>query len=371
MARMNMKNGKKVENPGALLKRLMGYIMKHYGAAFIIVLLCILISVVCNVQGTMFMQTLIDNYIVPMLKDGNHDFSGLAHAITRVAGFYAIGVVLTLLYSQIMVNITQGTLRSLRDDLFTHMQDLPIKYFDTHAHGDIMSVYTNDIDTRLLDKKEVTRARFEITVQDAGYYSETSGYVPVKVDDKWKYLNTDGKYLPGEYDQAGSFYNHKAAVLQGEKWFLIDDTGKTVSDSYEDIKLDLYGSYAQGGVILAKKGGSYHIYDLEENQIGDFSCDDIDICIDDGLIAFKQGGKWGYVDTEGNVAVKPQYAGAKSFSDHLAAICDENGHWGFINSKYEQVIGFDYLDAYYFNSDETCMVSAAEGTYQMMRFVFE
>ena len=83
MARMNMKNGKKVENPGALLKRLMGYIMKHYGAAFIIVLLCILISVVCNVQGTMFMQTLIDNYIVPMLKDGNHDFSGLAHAITR------------------------------------------------------------------------------------------------------------------------------------------------------------------------------------------------------------------------------------------------------------------------------------------------
>ena len=126
---------------------------------------------------------------------------------------------------------------------------------------------------------------------------------------------------------------------------MIDDTGKTVSDSYEDIKLDLYGSYAQGGVILAKKGGSYHIYDLEENQIGDFSCDDIDICIDDGLIAFKQGGKWGYVDTEGNVAVKPQYAGAKSFSDHLAAICDENGHWGFINSKYEQVIGFDYLDA--------------------------
>ena len=147
MPRMNMKNGKKVENPGALLKRLMGYIMKHYGAAFIIVLLCILISVVCNVQGTMFMQTLIDNYIVPMLKDGNHDFSGLAHAITRVAGFYAIGVVLTLLYSQIMVNITQGTLRSLRDELFTHMQDLPIKYFDTHAHGDIMSVYTNDIDT--------------------------------------------------------------------------------------------------------------------------------------------------------------------------------------------------------------------------------
>ena len=148
MARIkNMKNAKKIENPGVLLKRLMGYIMKHYGAAFVTVLICILISVICNVQGTMFMQTLIDDYIVPMLKDGSRDFSGLAHAITRVAGFYAIGVAVTLLYSQIMVNITQGTLRSLRDDLFTHMQDLPIKYFDTHAHGDIMSVYTNDIDT--------------------------------------------------------------------------------------------------------------------------------------------------------------------------------------------------------------------------------
>ena len=110
-------------------------------------MICILISVICNVQGTMFMQTLIDDYIVPMLKDGSRDFSGLAHAITRVAGFYAIGVAVTLLYSQIMVNITQGTLRSLRDDLFTHMQDLPIKYFDTHKHGDIMSMYTNDVDT--------------------------------------------------------------------------------------------------------------------------------------------------------------------------------------------------------------------------------
>lgn len=110
---------------------------------------------------------------------------------------------------------------------------------------------------------------------------------------------------------------------------------------------------------------------MEENQIGDFSCDGMDICIDGGLIAFKQGDKWGYVDVEGNIAVEPQYAGAKSFSDHLAAICDENGYWGFINSRYEQVIESDYLDAYYFNSDETCMVSASDGTYQIMRFVFE
>ena len=360
-----------VKNPGELFLRLMKYVLKDYKFHCISVVVLIVVSVLCNVQGTMFMKNLIDEYITPFLLSDNPNFTPLAHAIARVAAFYALGVLATFGYNRLMVNVTQGTLRNLRNDLFSHMEKLPVKYFDTHAHGDIMSVYTNDIDTRLLDKKEVTRARFEITVQDAGYYSETSGYVPVKVDDKWKYLNTDGKYLPGEYDQAGSFYNHKAAVLQGEKWFLIDDTGKTVSDNYEDMKLDLYGSYVQGGVILAKKDGAYHIYDLEENQIGDFSCDDMDICIDGGLIAFKQGDKWGYVDVEGNIAVEPQYAGAKSFSDHLAAICDENGYWGFINSRYEQVIESDYLDAYYFNSDETCMVSASDGTYQIMRFVFE
>lgn len=136
-----------VENPGKVLKRLMDYVMRHYRIHVIVVVLSILTSVVCNAQGTMFMQSLIDDYIVPLLKATNPDFSGLAGAIGRVAGFYAIGVFATWLYNWLMVNVTQGTLRDLRNDLFTHMEGLPIRYFDTHAHGDIMSVYTNDIDT--------------------------------------------------------------------------------------------------------------------------------------------------------------------------------------------------------------------------------
>lgn len=136
-----------VKNPGKVLKRLMDYVMRHYRIHVIVVVLSILASVVCNAQGTMFMQSLIDDYIVPLLKAPNPDFSGLAGAIGRVAGFYAIGVFATWLYNWLMVNVTQGTLRDLRDDLFTHMEGLPIRYFDTHAHGDIMSVYTNDIDT--------------------------------------------------------------------------------------------------------------------------------------------------------------------------------------------------------------------------------
>ena len=136
-----------VENPGKVLKRLMDYVMRHYRIHVIVVVLSILTSVVCNAQGTMFMQSLIDDYIVPLLKAPNPDFSGLAGAIGRVAGFYAIGVFATWLYNWLMVNVTQGKLRDLRDDLFSHMEGLPIRYFDTHAHGDIMSVYTNDIDT--------------------------------------------------------------------------------------------------------------------------------------------------------------------------------------------------------------------------------
>ena len=137
----------KIEQPGRLVKRVLGYVMKNYGIAYGIVIVCIFVSVLANVQGTMFMQTLIDVYIIPMLKDGSHDFGPLAAAIGRVAGFYAVGILAALAQSQIMVFVTQGTLKNLRKDIFDHMQDLPIKYFDTHAHGDIMSVYTNDIDT--------------------------------------------------------------------------------------------------------------------------------------------------------------------------------------------------------------------------------
>ena len=136
----------KVENPGKVFKRILGYVMNQYKAQVIIVLCCILLAVFAQVQGTLFMQTLIDGYILPLLKDGSNDFSGLFHAILRVAGFYAVGIIAVFVQNRLMATVTQGSLKSLRDELFTHMQTLPIKYFDTHAHGDIMSTYTNDTD---------------------------------------------------------------------------------------------------------------------------------------------------------------------------------------------------------------------------------
>ena len=136
-----------VKNPGKLFMRLLSYIMKNYAVHCVIVVICIFITVLASVQGTWFMQTLIDGYILPLMKQSDPDFSGLAHAILRVAVFYGIGGIAAYIYTRIMVNVSQGTLKHLRDDMFTHMEELPIRYFDTHSHGDIMSTYTNDIDT--------------------------------------------------------------------------------------------------------------------------------------------------------------------------------------------------------------------------------
>lgn len=137
----------KVENPGKLFMRLLAYIMKNYAVHCILVVICIFITVLASVQGTWFMQTLIDDYILPLIGQADPDFSGLLHAIMRVAIFYLIGALASYIYTRIMVNVSQGTLKNLRDDMFTHMEELPIRYFDTHYHGDIMSTYTNDIDT--------------------------------------------------------------------------------------------------------------------------------------------------------------------------------------------------------------------------------
>jgi len=137
----------KLEHPFQSFMRIMRYLMKYYPVQLVLIVIAIFASVLCNVQGTWFMKDLIDVYIRPLLLAENADFSGLLHAIMRVAGFYAIGVAASFIQNRLMVYVSQGTLMHLRDELFAHMETLPIRYFDQHAHGDIMSVYTNDIDT--------------------------------------------------------------------------------------------------------------------------------------------------------------------------------------------------------------------------------
>ena len=142
-------NQQKTSKPAAtaVLNRVLRYMLHYYKVPFTLVVLCIIITAIATVTGATFPQTLVDSYITPMLETGSRDFSGLAHDLIRLACIMGIGVVAAFSYNRIMVSVSQGTMRRLRNELFAKMESLPIKYFDTHAHGDIMSVYTNDIDT--------------------------------------------------------------------------------------------------------------------------------------------------------------------------------------------------------------------------------
>ena len=136
-----------VANPGKVFKRIIGFVARNYLVHCIVVLVCIALTVFSTIQGTMFMKTLIDQYIMPLMQQSVPDYTDLLHAIIRVACFYGVGVIAAYVNTRTMVYVTQGTMKNLRDELFVHMESLPIKYFDTHAHGDIMSIYTNDVDT--------------------------------------------------------------------------------------------------------------------------------------------------------------------------------------------------------------------------------
>ena len=141
------KSGGRVNTATRLINRIIRYMLHYYKYPFILVIVCILITAIATVVGATFPQTLVDDYITPMLQNSTDDFSGLASDLIRLACIMGVGVITAFSYNRIMVNVSQGTMRHLRDDLFCRMESLPIKYFDTHAHGDIMSVYTNDVDT--------------------------------------------------------------------------------------------------------------------------------------------------------------------------------------------------------------------------------
>ena len=146
---MDMRNMKNMDTKS--LGRVFSYLFKNYTVHLIIVVICIIITAITTLYGTLFMKSLVDDYITPLVNAKaaglEPDFGPLAGAILKLVGIYAVGIVTSYAYNRIMVNVSQGSLRNLRNDLFSHMETLPIKYFDTHAHGDIMSIYTNDIDT--------------------------------------------------------------------------------------------------------------------------------------------------------------------------------------------------------------------------------
>ena len=145
MPRGQMKPVKKVKK--GTFTRVLKYMLKDYAPHMVLVVACIFLSVFCLLQGTLFQKTLIDSYIAPMIQSGSTDFTPLLRAILRLIGIIAVGIVASYVYNRVMVTVSQGTMEKMREEIFSHMQTLPVRYFDTHSHGDIMSVYTNDVDT--------------------------------------------------------------------------------------------------------------------------------------------------------------------------------------------------------------------------------
>lgn len=146
-ASISAKSAPKVKNPGKILKRIFSMIFEKYSIHVIVVLICVLLNTYASIQGTLFTKTLIDDYIAPMLLKSSPDFAPLLSAIIRIAIIYLLGVGASFLQQKLMIYVAQGTLLRIREKIFSSMEKLPIKYFDTHSHGDIMSIYTNDVDT--------------------------------------------------------------------------------------------------------------------------------------------------------------------------------------------------------------------------------
>ena len=265
----------KVENPGKVFKRILAYVMKQYKFQVILVLCCILLGVFAQVQGTLFMQTLIDSYILPLLAEKSSDFSGLLHAITRVACFYGVGILAVFIQNRTMAKIAQGTLKRLRDDLFVHMQTLPIKYFDSHAHGDIMSVYTNDIDTlRQLISQSLPQLVNTIITVVSVFLSMLYLSVPLSVLTlvmvgammlATKYLTgNSGKYFLKQQQELGKVNGYIEEMMNGQKVVKVFCHEDAAIKEFNELNDELFHS--------ADKANAYSLVAMPVNgQLGNLS----------------------------------------------------------------------------------------------------
>lgn len=265
----------KVENPGKVFKRILAYVMSRYKAQVIVVLCCILLAVFAQLQGVMFSQTLIDSYILPLLKADSTDFSGLAAAILRVAVIYCVGIAAVFVQNRLMARITQGTLKDLRDEMFTHMQTLPIKYFDTHAHGDIMSVYTNDIDTlRQMISQSLPQLVNTVVTLVGVLGSMLYLSVPLTVLAlamvgvmllATKYLTgNSGKYFIKQQQELGKVNGYIEEMMNGQKVIKVFCHEEIAIEEFDRLNDELFHS--------ADKANSYSLVAMPVNgQLGNLS----------------------------------------------------------------------------------------------------
>ena len=222
------RNGGKSEDPKKSLGKVLRYVMEKYKAACVIVVVGIIISALAILTMTLFMQTLIDQYIMPMMGQTDPDFTPLANRLVKLGVVLAAGIISTYAYNRIMVTVSQGTMKRLRVQLFSHMESLPIKYFDTHAHGDIMSVYTNDVDTlRQLISQSIPQTinsvislvstLISMIVLDIPLTLVSLLMVGVMMFVTSKMSNLSGKYFMQQQKDLGAVNGYIEEMMEGQK----------------------------------------------------------------------------------------------------------------------------------------------------------
>lgn len=254
----------KIKNPGKLFMRLMSYVFKDYGIHMVLVVGCIILSVVASVQGTMFTKTLIDTYITPLIGQANPDYGPLAGAIRNVIVFYAVGVVAAFVQARLMIYVGQGTLRNLRIELFNHMESLPIKYFDTHARGDIMSIYTNDIDTlrqmismsipQLLNSAITIVSVFvSMLILSVPLTIVTLIMVALMIFLSAKATGASGKNFVAQQKNLGALNGYIEEMMTGQKVIKVfcheEDTIKKFDELNEELYQSAYKANAYSGIL--------------------------------------------------------------------------------------------------------------------------
>lgn len=257
------------------LGRLYKDIFSRYPIHLILVVVFIVLSVLANVRGTLFTQTLIDSYIVPMVKDKSHDFAPLLQAIRGVAAFYIIGIICTYMYNLLMVYVNQGMLRTLRDQMFSHMESLPIRYFDTHAHGDIMSCYSNDIDTlrQMISQAvpQIINATITITAVLISmiYLSPlltvlTLAMTALMIFVTGKAASISGRFYTKQQSDIGELNGNIEEIMNGEKVVKVFNHEKQAIEDFDRLNESLYTS--------SSKANSYaNILGPINNQLGNVS----------------------------------------------------------------------------------------------------
>lgn len=255
----------KLENPGKTFRRLMGMVMKRYGFQFVLVAVCVIVNVFVQLRGTMFLQELIDDYITPLTKTDAPDFNPMIAAMTQMAIIYGVGIVCSFLQNKLMIYVGQGTLYHIRTEMFSKMERLPVSYFDTHSHGDIMSMYTNDVDTLrqmiaqampqmlssvvLIVGVVVNMVRTSLPLTGVTFFMIIVMFIVTG-----NVIKASGKNFAAQQQNLGKLNGHIEEMMEGQKVVKVFCHEEESIEKFDELNEDLYNVAYKANALAGSMG---------------------------------------------------------------------------------------------------------------------